>query len=74
MLSDIKSGKPHGPHLSDDEKARVREWANERESKRHPSAKITITVVDELDAGGRARYKALVLTEEVADGVVIIRE
>jgi hypothetical protein len=37
---------------------------------RHPSAKITITVRDEVDADGNARYTALIVTEEVAKGVV----
>ena len=59
-----------GRRLTDDEKARVRDWAAEREKTRHPSAKVTITVLDLLDADGNARHRALVLTEEVAGGVV----
>ena len=57
-------------HLTDDEKARVRQWASARERARHPSAKVTITVLDQVDANGNARYRALVLTEEVAEGVI----
>ncbi len=57
--------------LTDDEKATVREWAVRREKERHPSAKITITVCDEVDVYGNARYRALVLSEEVAEGVII---
>ena len=56
--------------LTDDEKVRVREWAVEREKARHPSAKVTITVLDHVDGDGNARYRALVLTEEVAEGVI----
>lgn len=56
--------------LTDVEKARVREWAVEREKARHPGAKITVTVRDEVDGDGHARYTALVLTEEVAVGVI----
>ena len=56
--------------LTDAEKARVREWAVRREMERHPNAKITITVRDEVDGAGNARYTALVLTEEVAEGIV----
>ncbi len=56
--------------LSDGEKARVREWAVQREKERHPNAKITVTVRDKVDADGNARYTALVLTEEVAEGVI----
>ena len=56
--------------LTDAEKATVREWAVRREMERHPNAKVTITVRDEVDGNGNARYTALVLTEEVAEGVV----
>jgi hypothetical protein len=35
---------------------------------RHPNAKITITVRDEVDGNGNARYTALVLTERSPKG------
>lgn len=57
--------------LTDPEKATVREWAIRREKERHPNAKITITVRDEVDSDGNARYTALLLTEEVAEGLMI---
>jgi hypothetical protein len=41
--------------LTDDEKAKVREWALNREMARHPNAKVTITVLEELDPDGHAR-------------------
>ena len=49
----------------------MRQWAVERERARHPSGKVTITVLDQVDADGNARYRALVLTEEVAEGVIV---
>lgn len=59
-----------GRTLTDAEKATVREWAIRRERERHPEAKITITVRDEVDPDGHARYTALVIAEEVAKGIV----
>lgn len=64
------SGGAGRRRLTDEEKARVREWAVQREKARHPHAKITVTVRDEVDDDGHARYTALVLTEEVAAGVL----
>ncbi|MBM0206961.1 hypothetical protein JNW90_31110 [Micromonospora sp. STR1s_5] len=63
---------PHsgGRKLTDAEKVAVPEWAIRREKERHPNAKVTITVRDEADADGNARYTALVLTEEVAEGII----
>lgn len=74
-LRELLSAKPDVPHsgarrLSDAEKATVRAWAMRREMERHPGAKITITIRDEVDDDGNARYTALVLTEEVAAGVI----
>ncbi len=75
-LRELLTAKPDpfqsaGRKLTDAEKVTVREWvAVRRGKKRHPKAKITITVRDEVDADGNARYTALVLTEEVAKGVV----
>ena len=57
--------------LTDEEKATVRQWAVRREKARHPGAHVTITVNDEADANGNAVYKALVITEEVAEGVLL---
>ena len=72
VLSAHHQGSPSGARvLTDDEKAKVRQWAVERERARHPSAKVTITVLDQLDGDGNARYRALVLTEEVAEGVIL---
>lgn len=59
-----------GRLLTDAEKAMVRQWALRREKERHPNGKVTITVKDEVDSDGNARYVALVLTEEVAEGLV----
>ena len=71
LLSDkLDHGHSGGRKLTDAEKATVREWAVRREMERHPSAKITITVRDETDADGNARYTALIVTEEVAKGAV----
>ena len=75
-LRELLTAGPAQPHsggrkLTDAEKATVREWAFRRERERHPAAKITITVRDEADADGNARYTALVLTEEVAEGVIV---
>lgn len=72
---ELLTAKPHvsqsgARKLTDAEKATVREWAVRREMERHPNAKVTITVRDEVDGNGNARYTALVLTEEVAEGVV----
>ncbi len=71
VLSGMGSPSSGGRKLTDEEKVRVREWAAERELARHPKAKVTITVLDELGPDGHARYKALVLTEEIADGLVL---
>ncbi|MBM0204552.1 hypothetical protein JNW90_16760 [Micromonospora sp. STR1s_5] len=71
LLSDkLEQPQSRRRKLTDAEKATVREWAVRRETERHPSAKITSTVRDEVDADGNARYTALVLTEEIAEGVV----
>ena len=75
-LRELLSAKPDvsqsgARKLTDAEKATVREWADRREKERHPNAKITITVRDEVDADGNARYTALVLTEEVAEGLIV---
>jgi hypothetical protein len=71
LLSDkLDQSQSGGPKLTDAEKVAVREWAVQREKERHPDAKVTITVRDEVDADGNARYTALVLTEEVAEGPV----
>ena len=72
LLSDsLKHAQSGARKLTDAEKVMVREWAVRREQERHPNAKITITVRDEVDADGNARYTALVLSEEVADGLVL---
>ncbi len=75
-LRELIAAKPDPSHsggrkLTDAEKATVRAWAGRREKERHPNAKITITVRDDVDADRNARYTALVLTEEVAEGLII---
>ncbi|MBM0204544.1 hypothetical protein JNW90_16720 [Micromonospora sp. STR1s_5] len=52
-LDHLRSG---GRKLTDAEKAAVREWAIRREMERHPNAKITITVRDDVD---RCRERSL---------------
>ena len=63
-LRELIASKPDPSHsgskLTDAEKATVREWALRRERERHPAAKITVTVRDEVDGDGNARYAALV--------------
>lgn len=74
-LRELSAAKPDvsqsgARKLTAADKATVRDSAVRREMERHPNVKIPITVRGEVDGDGNARYTALVLAEEVAEGVI----